>query len=633
MNKPLDILKEYWGHNSFRYPQEAIINSVLNDRDTLALLPTGGGKSVCFQIPAILKPGICLVISPLVALIKDQAQVLSKKGIKTIALAGNISYSDLDALLDNAIHGNYKFLYLSPERLKQDLVLDRIMQMPVNLIAVDEAHCISQWGNDFRPAYKEIAMLREPFPHVPVIALTATATDRVRKDILENLQFKNHQIFTKSFARPNLSYQVIKTENKLQLAKNLIEEKPGNSIIYVRNRKETIYIANHLTQQGIPADYYHGGISSEDKQTKLNKWLKNESRVMVATSAFGMGIDKADVRTVFHLAIPENLENYYQEAGRAGRDGKPAFTYLLSAQNDAAQVKKQFLDAIPDVPFTKLVYKKLNSFLQVPYGEGEHTVYLLKFNQFCSAYGLPAAKTYNTLKLLDRHTVLKLSESFHRKTKVQFKIAPGQVLPYLEKNQNLKGVTQAVLRTYGGIFDLETPLNIYALSQKTGVSERQVLQVLEQLAKDNVINYTASHTDAEITFLVPREDDRTINTIAKDIKNHFRLRKQQIADMIAYVNNERTCRSIQLLNYFGEENASPCSICSVCLNNTAQFNEEMIAIVAESILKYLKKGPQPSVNIVKEVTFNENTVIKVLRLLLESGKVKLTNLNQFTITE
>lgn len=633
MNKPLELLKKYWGHNSFREPQEAAINAVMEHKDSLVLLPTGGGKSVCFQIPALLNSGICLVISPLVALMKDQAAQLTAKGIKTIALTGNISYTDLDALLDNAIYGNYKFLYLSPERLKQDLVMNRIRQMPVNLIAVDEAHCISQWGNDFRPAYKDIALLREPFPHIPIVALTATATKKVQEDIITELQLKNHATFIKSFARPNLSYQVLKAENKLAKTIELLNTHRGSSIIYVRNRKATIAIAEHLKQAGISSAFYHGGISSDDKQTKLEAWLQNKVRVMVATNAFGMGIDKPNVSTVFHLAMPENLENYYQEAGRAGRDEKPAFAFLLTAANDEAQLKKQFLNSLPDVAFVKLVYRRLNSYFQIPYGEGKNLVCRLRFIDFCTTYQLPVNKTYQAFKLLDRQGVIYLSESFHRKTKVQFVVSTDHLIAYLQRNQKLQTITKAILRTYGGVFDLETAINPEMIAKKTSCTENDVLQVLETLEKDGLINYKANHTDAEITFMVPREEEKTINPFAKDIKSQYNLKQQQVAQVIAYANTTRVCKSVFLLNYFGEKNATPCGKCSNCIQKNDKLTEEVATLVAQAILNCLTKEPKTSADLVKSSTFSEKNVLKVLQLLLEQGKIKLNKTNQYNLVK
>lgn len=631
MNEALHILQKYWGHESFRYPQEDIINAVLENKDTLVLLPTGGGKSICFQIPAMLKPGICIVISPLVALIKDQATTLNSKKIKTLALTGSIKHQDLDRTLDNAIYGGYKFLYMSPERLKQELVMDRIRQMPVNLIAIDEAHCISQWGNDFRPSYKDIALLREPFPHVPMIALTATATQKVRDDIVHNLKFDKPLVFIKSFARQNLSYQVIKSENKFQKTKKLLDKHLGSSIIYVRNRKATVAIAKHLKSQGITADYYHGGIPAEDKQLKLDHWLANRTRVMVATNAFGMGIDKPDVRTVLHLAMPENLENYYQEAGRTGRDDKAAFAYLIVAENDEKLVQKQFLMQLPDSKFVKLLYRKLNNYLQIAYGEGEDSTHRLQFAEFCAAYELPGTKTYNAMKLLDRHGVLRLSESFHRKTKVQFKVSTQQLFTYLDRNRFMDVITRAILRTYGGIFDVETSINLTLISKKTGTLEKEILGILEKLEKDSMINYQASHTDAEITFLVPREDEQTINRFSKDIEAHLKLRHQQVFDVITYVNTTDQCRSVQLLTYFGETNAESCGICSVCQSKSGKRTENDSLMIAKTIMDLLKNGPIASGDITESINFEEEEVLMVLQSLLERGRIKLTLTNQYSL--
>ncbi|XLS30494.1 ATP-dependent DNA helicase RecQ [Flavobacteriaceae bacterium M23B6Z8] len=633
MREALNILQKYWGHASFRYPQEEIITAVLEKKDTLALLPTGGGKSVCFQIPALLQPGICLVISPLIALMNDQAAVLNSKKIKTIALTGNINHQELDRMLDNAIYGNYKFLYLSPERLKQELVMDRIRQMPLNLIAVDEAHCISQWGSDFRPSYRDIAWLREPFPHVPIIALTATATQKVREDIIRNLEFKDPQIFIKSFARPNLSYHVINSENKFQKTTGILNQHEGSAIIYVRNRKATIAISDYLKNNGITADFYHGGISAEDKQHKLDSWLANNTRVMVATNAFGMGIDKSNVRVVIHLALPENLENYYQEAGRAGRDGKTAFAYLIVAENDEALVKKQFLKQLPDTKFVKLLYRKLNNYLQIAYGEGEDSTYRLRLTEFCAAYELPVAKAYNAMKLLDRYGVLRLSESFHRKSKIKFIVSTNQLFTYLDRNRFMDVVTRAILRTYGGIFDVETAVNLNLISKKTGTPEKEVLTIVAQLEKDGIVNYTSSHTDAEITFLVPREDEQTINPLSKDIEAHLKLRQQQVFDVITYIKTKDICRNRQLLAYFGQPGTTPCGVCSVCLSNTTPLKEKDMNRIAGIIMKVLKGKIMKSEDIIASVNFEEAIVLKVLRSLIEKGEIILTSTNQYSLTK
>ncbi|WP_340065995.1 ATP-dependent DNA helicase RecQ [Ascidiimonas aurantiaca] len=631
MNQPNDILKKYWGYDNFRPPQEQAIQSVLKGQDTLVLLPTGGGKSLCFQIPALASPGICIVVSPLIALMNDQVQQLRAKGIKAISLAGNLSYSELDTLLDNCVYGNYRFLYISPERLKHELVLARIKQMAVNSIAVDEAHCISQWGNDFRPAYKDIVRLRDIFPHVPVIALTASATPRVVNDIITDLKLTPVHTFKKSFARPNLAYRVIHTENKLAKTEHLLKEYQGTSIIYVRSRKATVEVAEYLKKRHITTTFYHGGISSEEKTKRLQQWMDGEVRVMIATNAFGMGIDKPDVRTVIHLALPENLENYYQEAGRAGRDLKKAAAFLITSRHDITLVKKQFLSVLPDVNFVKTLYRKLCAYFQVSYGEGEFDTYQLEFYRFCETYRFPVPLAYNAMKLLDRYGVLRLSETFHRKTTVHFAVPGSSVLAYLKRNPSFEVVTKALLRTYGGIFDLETSINTHLIASKTKVSEAQVFHVLKHLAQDGLINYTASHTDAEITFLQPREDEKTINVIARHIKEQNKHKEEQVKQIIAYATNVTRCKSEWLLSYFGEKNTTPCGICSFCQKPDENVSQEKMVLLRQDILKALEKDPKTSTELVRLFTFTEKTVLEALRYLAEQDRIQINQKNQYTV--
>jgi len=377
------ILKKYWGFDSFRGSQAEIIESVMQQQDVLALLPTGGGKSVCYQVPALLNEGICIVVSPLVALIEDQVNGLKQKGIKAIGLTGGLGFQEVLTLLDNCLYGNYRFLYLSPERLQQELVREKIAGMPVNLIAIDEAHCISQWGNDFRPAYLECAILRELHPNIPVMALTATATERVREDIIQNLGLKNEQLFKDSFLRKNISYQVFWEEDKRYRLQMLCSEASGSGIVYVRSRRMTEELSQFLNKKGFTSHFFHGGLSAGEKSDKLRQWLQNKVQFMIATNAFGMGVDKPDVSLVVHYQIPDNLENYFQEAGRAGRDGKPARAILLTNKADKAQVKKQFLNVLPGTAYIKTVYRKLNNYFQIPFGGGEHETYPFHFDDFC----------------------------------------------------------------------------------------------------------------------------------------------------------------------------------------------------------------------------------------------------------
>ena len=626
---PKDILLKYWGHEQFKGSQKRIITSILEERDVLALLPTGGGKSVCFQVPAMVKEGICIVVSPLIALIHDQVNSLKEKGIKAIALTGGIPTAEVNDLLDNCVYGNYKFLYLSPERLQQEIVQQRIQQMNVNLIAIDEAHCISQWGHDFRPAYLACAKLRSFLPETPVIALTATATQQVSKDIIDCLKFIEPLIVKDSFARKNITLQVYWEEDKRYRLRLLCTELKKSVIVYARTRRLTQEIAQYLNTNEISATYFHGGISKTEKQEKLQLWLDNKVQIMVATSAFGMGIDKADVELVVHYQIPDSIENYFQEAGRAGRDGYASQATLITNATDIDILKKQFLSVLPDTAYLKMVYNKLNNYFQIPYGAGHEEKFQFKFDAFCQTYSLNSMLTYNALRILDQNSVIALNENFSRKSTVQFVTTKDQLFNYFEKNQNLVGIAQTILRTYGGIFDFETKINLALIAKKASSNEAKVINVLEQLQKDEVIKYEARHNDLDITFLVPREDDVTINVFAKKVKERHQLKKDNIEHMLAYVKNKSLCRNKIILEYFGEQVHEDCGICDICqLENTSAESQETIEI---ALLEILKNGSKSSRELIARVSYKENEVLKTIQQLLEDEKVGINDRNEYVL--
>lgn len=633
MSHPIIILERYWQHTSFRPLQEEIIDAVLSNEDTFVLLPTGGGKSICFQVPALVKEGICIVISPLIALMKDQVDQLKAKGIKAMAITSGIPYHRLDTLLDNCIYGNYKFLYLSPERLQQTLVQDRIQQMPVNLIAVDEAHCISQWGNDFRPAYKNIAVLRQLHPSVNVIALTATAKPKVVQEIMNELDFMAPKVFQASFKRPNIAYMVLDTQDKHYKIEQILTKYPGTSIIYVRTRRATLEIYSFLESKGISATYYHGGISNKEKNDHLEQWTNNQKSVMVATTAFGMGIDKADVKTVIHINLPESLESYYQEAGRAGRNGEKAFAIILKNTADEQNLKLQFLSTLPTVDFIKQVYRKLCNYFQISYGEGHLTQHQLNFTVFCKTYGFPTSTAYHALQLLDSNSIISLSQQFNYQTKLQFLISSPALFGYLNTHKSFEPVIKAVLRTYGGIFEHQLKVNLNLISEKSSTNINQVLNMLQQLHRDGVVDFQHSNTDSELTFLQPREDDKTINRIANTVQQQQRLKEGQIDAVVGYISNHDICKSIQLLAYFGEINSVACGICSVCIQNKPKTRSRSPKSLSREIILILENQPLNSRALVEQMQHEERDILKTLQLMLANNILELTSNNLYKIKQ
>jgi ATP-dependent DNA helicase RecQ len=620
------ILKHFWGYDGFRGSQQNIIGNVLAGKDVLALMPTGGGKSVCYQVPSLAMEGICIVVSPLVALIQDQVSQLKKRNIKAIALTGGISKEELNNLLDNCIYGNYKFLYLSPERLQQPLVQGRIQQMNVNLVAIDEAHCISQWGNDFRPSYLGCSILKELVPNAPMIALTATATPKVVRDIVENLQLEQVQIFKDSFSRSNIVFKVKHSEDKLYQLKKYMDKVPGSAIVYVRSRKMSISLANFLIRNGISASFFHGGIPKSDKEKKLNLWLSGKVRAMVATNAFGMGVDKPDVRLVVHYQIPDSLESYFQEAGRAGRDGKPSTAIIVSSNEDAEKAQQQFLANLPDVAFVKMVYSKLNNYFQISYGELISEPLAFTFNEFCKRYGFNPNTTFNAIRILDQNSVLTLSENFKEKTTLQFVAPKTQIFDYLDKNRKTAPIIQTILRTYGGITDYETKINLYLLSQKTGTSEKQLKQLLQQLADDQIVKYKNNTSDLEITFLVPREDDHTINLFAKKIKDFNQVKQKNMEAMLGYITNIKVCRSVYLLNYFGEKVSENCGTCDICRQEKVMPSSYYLE---KRIMELLEIRPHTSRQLEKETGANEEELLTTLERLLEDELISINYKNEY----
>ncbi len=565
---PKDILQQFWSYSSFKGEQESIIHSILEGKDTLALLPTGGGKSICFQVPALMKEGLCLVISPLIALMKDQAENLRKRNIPTLVIHSGMSFFEVKQALHDATHGDYKFLYLSPERLQTKLFKEYLPALNISLIAVDEAHCISQWGYDFRPPYLKIADLREELHNVPVLALTASATPNVQQDIIEKLQFKNHNLFRQSFERLNVSYSVFKAESKLNKSIEILNSVPGSSIIYCKNRRETKNIAKLLSLQNFSADFYHAGLSQDERNSKQEAWINNKTRIIVCTNAFGMGIDKPDVRTVIHYDIPDCLENYYQEAGRAGRDGNRSFAVLLYQHADADALEELPSIRFPSISDIKKVYQALADYLHVPVGIGEGNYYDFDLHEFSKNFKLDIHLVMNALKALEHEGHLAFNESIFLPSQVNF-TAPKEVVEDFEKSHpELDPVMKCLLRTYEGIYDNRVSINEKLISKLIRQPLEKVKEDIKKLKAFSIIEYLPQKETPQIYFLLNRAPAQHLH-INNDA---YLLRKKQYEERVKVMLNYlllSSCRSNYIAKYFGEAEAKYCGVCDNCLAKKA----------------------------------------------------------------
>ena len=632
MNKTAkEVLKQYWGHPGFRGSQEEIIAAAMEGADVMALLPTGGGKSLCYQIPGILLPGLCVVVSPLLALMEDQVSDLNSKGLRAMSLSGKLSREDLIRKLDNVEYGKYDFLYLSPERLQQELVVERFKRLNICLIAIDEAHCISQWGFDFRPAYLKCALMRDLLPEIPMMALTATATPEVMRDMEELLRLEDPKIFRDSIERTNITYSVLQTEDKNYRLLRLLHQHPGSAIVYVQTRRATVLLSKYLTSHGISAEAFHGGMSAEDKQSRLREWQRGNLRVMTATNAFGMGIDKADVRLVVHFDVPETLEHYFQEAGRGGRDGKPALAALLLGPDDIQQARDRYLGNLPSIRDVLKTYEKLNSYFSIPYAERYEDALPFDFADFCETYKLPSALTYNALEILDRQGVLTLSQQFWQKSRIRFTCSKQVLWDYLGRYPKLQATVQTLLRSYGGLFDFETPVNLRAVSKKLQIPESVLTGQLNQLQKDEIIQMETSTGDLELRFLTPREDEKTIYAFAKHLEARLKVKRRKVEQMAGYLKNDTVCRQVQLLAYFGETQVAPCGTCDVCLGSPEMDTDQQESL-KRTILRALEKGPKSSRELLASVDIPEGPALQCLRNLLQEGLLTLGSENQYILS-
>lgn len=622
----LKILKQYWGYDHFRGIQEDIIRSVGEGKDTLGLMPTGGGKSITFQVPALAQEGLCLVITPLIALMKDQVRNLRERGIKATAVYSGMTREEILIALENCIFGNYKFLYISPERLGTEIFQIKLRSMHVSLITVDESHCISQWGYDFRPAYLKIADIRQLLPGVPVIALTATATPEVVKDIQERLQFRQENVFRMSFERKNLAYIVRHTEDKEGEMLHILQRVNGSSIVYTRNRKKTKEIAQLLNRNHITATFYHAGLSDETKDLRQKTWLKGEYRVMVATNAFGMGIDKPDVRLVIHADVPDSPEAYFQEAGRAGRDGMKAYAVLLFCPRDKITLKQRISDTFPEKDYIRKVYEDINFYYQMAMGDGLGCTFAFNLDEFCHNFKHFPVQTDSALKILTRAGYLEYTDEQDNASRIMFTLTKEELYRIHEQNADTEKLIRILLRTYTGLFTDYAYINEELLAKRSGLSRPQIYETLLFLTRQHILHYIPGKKTPYIIYTRERQETDRIYLSKEVYEERKESYRRRIEAMIEYAESENKCRSRMLLHYFGEKNEHNCGQCDVCLQHhhsglkQSQFDE-----ISHQILALLKTSPFSPQELKTQIQAPEEQVTKVIAYLLSEEIIHQEN--------
>ena len=625
MNKYQEILKQYWGYDSFRDLQEEIITSIGEGKDTLGLMPTGGGKSITFQVPALAQEGICIVITPLIALMKDQVQNLRKRGIKALAIYSGMTRQEILTALENCIFGNYKFLYISPERLDTEIFRTKLRSMKVSIITVDESHCISQWGYDFRPAYLKIAEIRELLPGVPVLALTATATPEVVKDIQTRLNFREGNVFRMSFERKNLAYIVRKTNNKTKELLHILQRISGSAIIYVRNRRRTKEITELLTNEGITADFYHAGLDNAVKDLRQKRWQSGEVRVMVATNAFGMGIDKPDVRIVLHLDLPDSPEAYFQEAGRAGRDGEKAYAVILYAKSDKMTLHKRIVDTFPEKEYILNVYEHLQYYYQMAMGDGFQCIREFNLEEFCRKFKYFPVPVDSALKILTQAGYLEYTDEQDNSSRILFTIRRDELYKLREMGKEADALIQTILRSYTGVFTDYAYISEESLALRTGLTRQQIYNILVTLTKRRIVDYIPRKKTPYIIYTRERLDLRFLHIppiVYEERKARYEAR---IKAMEEYVTTENVCRSRMLLHYFGEKNEHNCGQCDVCLSNRASndLSEKSYEELKRQILELLGQSPLTPAEIADKIKAEKEDIGQVIRYLLDEDGLKM----------
>lgn len=627
------ILHRYWGYSRFRSLQEDIIRSVLAKKDTLVLMPTGGGKSVCFQVPTLAQSGICIVVSPLIALMRDQVEQLKKRNISAIAIFSGMNYREIDVALDNCVYGDIKFLYLSPERLQTEILQERVKKMKVNLIAVDEAHCISQWGYDFRPSYLNINILRELLPDVPCIALTATATETVKMDIQEKLHFRQKNVFQKSFARANLSYSAFQVENKEQRIIQILKKVGGSVVIYVSTRSKTQEVVKYIRKYQISADFYHAGLTHEQRNRKQKDWIENRIRVIVATNAFGMGIDKPDVRLVIHHDLPPTLEAYYQEAGRAGRDEKRAYAVALFYEKDIHELQDKIHKRYPRLTFVRQVYQQLADYFALAVGSYTMESYDFDLAHFCKKYNCHYLTTFNALKLLHQQGFIQFSESFFSPSKIQIIVDKTTLYNFQIQHEALDAFIKLLLRNYGGaIFTIPINISEFQLARQTKSDFNKVKNVLLFLAKSHIINYQPEKGKPQITFTHERVKPENLQFDQQEIQQYKKRDLEKVHAVIQYVLRTTECRTKSLLRYFGEINYKACGVCDVCLKKNRDKRSKIpYEAKIMTIIRISPKTVSQLFEILKPTELERENYTSALQKLLENKQIQYNEQAQLQI--
>jgi ATP-dependent DNA helicase RecQ len=613
MSSARELLQKHWGWPDFRPGQKEVVDASLSGKNTLVVLPTGGGKSLCFQLTALLQDGICVVISPLVALMIDQVSALKSKNIRAMSIHGSMGENELVEALDQCAFGKIKLLYLSPERLRNPIVCERLKNLPISLLAVDEAHCISQWGHDFRPAYQQIAQFHSIINKPPVMALTATATQRVKADIIASLELEDTQHIQTSFFRSNLSYQVIHTENKLGTIRSMLKNSSGNTILYLRTRKHCETLVEQLQLEGIHARYFHGG--SSNKTELIEDWQSGREPIMVATSAFGMGIDQANVRQVIHAALPESIESYYQEAGRAGRDERPAKATIVTSARDMQIISRQFMDSFPRADLVRQVYAKLCAYFQIAYGETPLEPLDMSFKSFVDTYNFPSKKTYEVFRLFDRIGCIRWSNLVVKRFRLQVLYKGKELRNLIRKDSPLSTILNILVRLYPNITEAAQSVDGNQLSKRTGIGLDQLKVHFSALKKNGYAAISSWNCDTRLFFLEPREDEHILTRAITHLDQSLETRKVQLKAVQDYVENDKHCKQALLLDYFGETSKTACKHCSTCQS------EPNPPELKSSIMAILQKQPSSAKNLSKLLVIEEKTIIASLMEMLNEERI------------